>query len=743
MEFLRLARGTVKVTRKIFTRRRLIVGGLLVGAFLIISPIFTYFHFSRDIANRQRLMNRDNTGIIIKDKNGEVLYNYGNINGYPELQLEEISDNLEQAVIASEDQEFYNHEGYSAKGILRAVYANLLNKNPMMYGGSTITQQLVKNKLLGKEKNYFRKYQEVTMAVAVERKYSKREIMEMYLNSVYFGEGAFGIAAAAETYFNKPAEDLTLAESTMLVGLLPAPSAFSPVSGDKQEAKERQEWVLSRMVKNGYIDEEQKQSAENKNIKYASRPKEPHNHAQHFVMMVLDELKEKYGEENIARGGFEVTTTLDLNWQKQSEQRIKDQVEKIKVFGANNASMVAIDPRSGEIRALVGSVDWNNPKYGKVNMALGPRQPGSSFKPIYYTEALDKRLVTAATVLEDEPKKFGDYQPQNFDFKFRGSIPLRYALAQSLNIPAIEVMQKLGVDEASKTAQRMGIQSVNEPEKYGLSLALGTAEVTVLDMTKAYSAFANNGEQYEAHKVVSIKDKFDNDIFEAESKKKRVMSKEASFLISSILSDNKARAATFGNSLTVDGKQAAVKTGTTDDSRDAWTMGYTPDLTVGVWVGNNQNKPMEGLMGSTSAGAIWRDTVSSFAVNQNGDVFKPTNSIVHTQICLFGSMSAVSKDGPYEEYFIKGTEPDSCLDSKEKEKDKPKRREEENEGPSQERENNQGNGNNNSGSGGRGGGVGGPGQVSEPEEPTEEPPTDPEEPPAEEEPTDSTQTSGG
>lgn len=702
---------------RVFTRKRLAIGGGILGLFLIVTPILTYMHFAQAISDRGSLMNRDRTGIVIRDKNGEILYSYGNVSGRSDVPLNEISDNLENAVLASEDQEFYKHEGYSVKGITRAMYANLLSKDATRYGGSTITQQLVKNKLLGNSKNYLRKYQEMVMSVAIEQRYSKSEIMEMYLNSVYFGEGAFGIDAAAKTYFNKSPQELSLSESSMLVGLLPAPSLLSPVSGDKAEAVKQQNRVLTQMVEGGYISEVQKEATAKTPVNYAPVTQKEHRAAQHFSMLVLEELYEKYGEENMIRAGYEVTTTLDLNWQKQAEAQIRERIEQLKSQGATNASMVAIDPKTGEIRVMVGSVNWDDPTFGKVNMAVSPRQPGSSFKPIYYSEALDKKLITAGSILNDKKQKFGEWQPENYDLKYRGDVTVRSALAQSLNIPSVEVIQKLGVHEASQTANRMGITTVTEPDKYGLSLALGTAEVRVLDMANAYAAFANRGEQYNPIKITSIKDKFNKIVYTQEKQiAKRALSSESAFLVSSILSDNKARAPIFGNSLTIPNREVAVKTGTTNDSRDAWTIGYTPGLSIGVWVGNNQNQPMTNLVGSNSAGAIWRGTMSSLIASQPNEKFEPPATIIKKQIC--------NTTGRYDEFFIKSTEPGEACEIKKEEKKQEKK--EEKKQPEEEIKPQK---NETEGEGGRGGG----GQTTLPPPPE---PVDSPEPPVEEEPED-------
>lgn len=657
---MKLIKYTNKVwprIKQVRLRHKIIGASIIMGVVLLVVPILTYAYFARDISNPERLMNRNNTGIILLDRNNEPFYTFGNVGSQDNMKLSDISDEFEHALVASEDESFYKHSGYSVRGVLAALYANVLSRDSTRYGGSTITQQLVKNTLLSNSKDYLRKYQEVSMAIAIERRYSKDEILQMYINSVYFGEGAFGIKQAAKAYYNKVPKDLTAAESAMLVGLLPAPSTLSPISGDATKAGEHQARVLRRMVEAGYITNKQKDEATKQELVYAT-PEAAQKHAQHFAMMVLDELKTKYGEETITRSGYRVTTGLDLNWQKQAEQQVRERVDALKGQGGSNGSLVATDPRTGQIRALVGSADWNNETFGKVNMAVSPRQPGSSFKPIYYAEALEKRHITASTIIKDQPKSYGNYTPQNYDFRFRGDISVRNALGQSLNIPSIEVIQKLGVEEAAATARRMGISDINDPEKYGLTLALGTAEAKLLDMTNAYAALANYGNQYKPVKIVSIKDKYDKTIFAEKARTNRVQSAEASFLMSSILSDNTARAPTFGSSLNIPKRQVAVKTGTTDDYRDAWTIGYTPSLTVGVWVGNNDNQPMAGVAGSVGAGVIWKNSMNTFLGDSPTETFEQPANITKLAVCRHNGLTAVRPaGGTYEEYFIKGGEP--------------------------------------------------------------------------------------
>lgn len=670
------ARSKWHAFRAFHPKKQLAIIGVLVLGFLIFTPIASYAYFVRDINDPERLMNRNSTGINITDRNDETIYSSGRTAATKLYKLPEISDHAEKALLASEDKSFYEHSGFSIKGMAGALFANITNRDLTKYGGSTLTQQLVKNNLLTDSKNIIRKYQELSIAVAVERNYTKDEILEMYLNSVYFGEGAFGIEQAAKTYFGKAPQDLTLAESSMLIGLLPAPSAYSPVSGDAELAKKQQERVLGEMVAAGYITDEEKTAAIAQPLAYSENAEVAQSHAHHFTQMVMKELRDRYGEERVARSGFSVRTSLDLGAQKHAEQTIKDRIAVISSQGAHNAALVAIDPKSGEIKALVGSAEWTNPQFGQVNMAITPRQPGSSFKPIYYAEALDQKLITPATVIRDERKSYGSYRPENYDFRYRGDITVRYALAQSLNIPAVEVMQKLGVDQAAATAKQMGINSITEPEKYGLSLALGSAEAQLLEMTNAYAAFANEGMQYQATSILSIKDKYGSTIYSSRPDARRAQSAEASYLMSSILSDRQARAPLSGSAFNMSGRDVAVKTGTTDDNVDAWTIGYTPSLAVGVWIGNNDHAEMS-VGGTYGAGPIWRSTMQHMLGNSRAESFVMPATVVKQQVCTV--------NGTYEEYFVKGTEQSDPCDRQKRDREEARRKQEEDE-KRQERE---------------------------------------------------------
>ncbi len=647
--------------RKLSWKKRILfIGGPLL-AVLVLIPLLTYLYFARDISDMDRLMNRNNTGIVLYASDGKTeVYSTGRAEHRDLVPLDKISTPVKEALIASEDKDFYEHGGFSILSTLRAVYGYVLNGGGS-FGGSTITQQLAKITVLSSDRSFLRQYQAFSIAVAIENTYSKDEILQMYLNSVYFGENAFGIEQAAKVYFGTTPDKLNLAQAAMLIGVLPAPSIYSPVTGNAEYAKERQTTVLSRMVDNGYITEQEKEKALATKLKYEPA-RSPINDsiAPHFAEMVLGELYEKYGEETVTRSGYRVTTTLDAKVQKALQDGITANMPTIKANGGSNSAAVAIDPKTGEIRGLVGSYDWNDDKFGKVNVATALRQPGSSFKPIYYSHALANGIITPATVLHDKRTDFGGgYVPMNADRQFRGNVTVRNSLAWSLNIPSVEVMQKFGIEDSVDAAQRMGLESINGDHNYGLSLALGAAEVRLLDLTNAYAAFANKGKQYEPTMIKSINSKYGDRVFEAEEpKSEQVISEQGAFLISDILSDNAARAAVFGSSLNVYDaktgavKKVAVKTGTTNDSRDAWTMGYTPQLAVGVWVGNNDNTAMLNG-GSIMAGPIFTKSMGTILAGVDTK-FEKVSGIVQRHVCRsnYGLAEKAVEGKTFAEYFL-------------------------------------------------------------------------------------------
>lgn len=651
--------------KKLSKPKKALVIGTPILAFLILTPIFTYIYFANAIADPDRLMNYNNTGVVLLDKNGQPFYSFGTADRGQRLPLNQIAPITQKALLSSEDKNFYNHGGFSLVSILGALYADIISGNATAYGGSTLTQQLAKNTLLSNNQTIFRKYQELTVALAIEQHYSKDDILDMYLNSVYYGDGAFGIGAAAKTYFGKPASDLDLAQSAMLIGVLPAPSAYSPITGNMTYAKERQATVLSRMVDNKVITQAQADAAKAEQLTYAPQGQGVNGTAPHFAEMVLDQLYSKYGEEVVTRSGYRVTTTLDTSLQNAATAAVNKQIGYIQRNGGSNTAVVAIDPTTGDIRALVGSADYNNASFGKVNMAITPRQPGSSIKTIYYAEALQRGIITPATILKDVPMNFNGYQPLDADRRFRGDVTVRNAISQSLNIPSVEVMQKLTVPLAVDAMKRVGLSTISSSADYGLSLALGSAEVKLTDLTNAYASLANDGNQYDVTMITQIDDKFNKQVFKQSTQTPRqVMGKEGSFLISDILNDESARAPIFGSSLNTNGYDVAVKTGTTDDARDAWTMGYAKQLAVGVWVGNNDNTPMNNG-GSSMAGPIWRSVILAGLNGQKNQPFVVPSDVQRISVCRSNGLRALggNTEATYQEYFMSGTIPTGTCDA--------------------------------------------------------------------------------
>jgi penicillin-binding protein 1A len=640
------------------TKKILIISAPIVG-FLVIVPILTYLYYYNDIGDVERLMNRNNTGVILLDKNGKEFFRIGRAAHHNIVRLEQISDDMEHALVASEDKDFYNHSGFSPLSILRAMYTNVAGGGGGG-GGSTLTQQLAKNTLLSDQRSFMRKYQELTIAMAIEQRYSKKEILEMYLNSVFYGDNSFGIEEAAKNYFGKTPAELDLAESAMLVGVLPAPSAYSPVTGDINLAKERQGTVLSRMVKNGYITEAQKTTALAEELHYIPYKAAVDNQAPHFTTRILNELYNKYGEEQVTRSGYQVTTSLDLDMQTAANEAVQNGRAHLQARDGSNASLVAIDPKTGGILAYVGSADYNDPTWGKVDMVTTKRQPGSSFKPIYYADALANGKITPTTVIEDKKiTDLGDFSPQNASRTNYGNVTVRQALAWSLNVPAVRIMQKEGIDNAIDAAKRLGVTTLKDSSLYGYSLALGSAEVPLQEMTHAYAGFANGGDQYDSYDITSIENKYNQPIYNVTKKSHRAISEAGAYLISSILSDNKTKQRIFGNSLAVYGtdglqKTVAVKTGTTDDSRDAWAVGYVPSLAVGVWTGNNDNSPM-GSGGSDMAGPIWK-ALMKYAIGSSSPGFTQPGGVVKATVC--------TQVGTLTDVFLVDMVPTQCSEQK-------------------------------------------------------------------------------
>ena len=555
----------------------------------------------------------------ILDRKGELIYEIYNDQRRTPLKLEEIPDFIKQATIAIEDKDFYKHYGFSPRGMARAFY-NLAFKSKVQ-GGSTLTQQLVKTALLTPERTVRRKIREFALSMLVEAIYSKDQILEMYLNQIPYGSTAYGIEAASEMYFGKKTKDLALAEAALLAGLPAAPTAYSPFGTNPERAKTRQETVLRRMVEDGYINKEEAEAAAAEELVFA-KPKD--TQATHFALWVKEILAEKYGDSVTEQGGLRVTTTLDLELQELTQTTVAVEVAKLEKQNVKNGAALITSPKNGEILAMVGSKDYNaEDEDGKVNVIFAKRQPGSSIKPLNYALALRDEKITLSTPLVDVPTCFlvhgqQPYCPKNYDGLFHGSQQVRFALGNSFNIPAVRVLALNGLENMVEFARKMGLTTLQDAQNYGLSLTLGGGEVRPYDMAVAFGVFANEGLKQPLNPILKIEDwkgKVWYEKSEAELEGDRVLNPEVTFLISHVLLDNNARAAAFGPSsyLNVVGHpEVSVKTGTTNDRRDNWTIGYTTQILALTWVGNNDNSEMKGAVsGVSGASPIWNKIIKA------------------------------------------------------------------------------------------------------------------------------------
>lgn len=549
----------------------------------------------------------------IFDRNGELIFEIYTDKRRSPVELEDLPDYVKESTIAIEDQDFYRHYGFSLTGITRAAYKIIFRQQ--LEGGSTLTQQLVKNALLTPERTIRRKIREFTLSMVVEALYSKDQILEMYLNQIPYGGTAYGVEAASELYFGKSAKDLSLAESAFLAGLPAAPSRYSPFGARPELAEQRQQTVLRRMVEEGYITKEEEEAAKEEELQFAEReaPKAPH-----FALWIKEQLAEEYGERVVEQGGLRVTTTLDLELQEFAQQAVATEVAELSQYNVGNGAALVTRPMTGEILAMVGSKDYfAEDEDGKVNIIFARRQPGSSIKPLNYSLALRDERVTAATPLADVPTCFSvagqpAYCPRNYDFEFHGTQQVRFALGNSFNVPAVRVLSLNGVENFVEFAQEMGITTFEDPSNYGLSLTLGGGEVRPYDMAVAFGTLANQGIKQNLVAIKKVEDWRGRVLVENEFEEltgDRVLEPGVPFIVSHILLDNNARTAAFGPSsfLNVSGHpEVSVKTGTTNDRRDNWTVGYTELATVVTWVGNNDNSPMSAAVsGVSGASPIW------------------------------------------------------------------------------------------------------------------------------------------
>lgn len=578
-------------------------------------PDFNNFE-NRTVANSTKIYDR--TGKI-------VLYNIHDNVKRTEIPLEEISPYIRQATISIEDSHFYEHYGFRPTSFIRATLANIVSGG-FSQGGSTIDQQVVKNALLTREKTITRKIKEIILSLKLDKEVPKDTILQIYLNESPYGGTIYGVEEACLSYFGKHAKDVTLTEAAYIAALPQSPTYYSPYGKHRDELEKRKNLVLERMYELGYITESERNIAQEE---YVTFEKDVTNSgkALHFVMYIREYLEEKYGTDVVLNGGLKVITTVDYNLQKNLEEIVKEgALENEKKFNATNAAAVAINPRNGQILAMVGSRDFFDTKIpGQYNIATALRQPGSSIKPIIYAAAFALGY-TPETVLFDVPTQFSSrcdaygkpkaganetdcYMPEDYDGKWRGPMTLRDALAQSINVPAVKLLYLTGIDRAIKLAQQMGLSTLNNPERYGLSLVLGGGEITLLELTNAYGVFANNGIYNNPQGILEVRDS-DNNILEKFSlQEKEVLSEPVSSLISSVLSDNVAKIPGYGpissSNFYFKDRPVAAKTGTTNDYRDVWVIGYTPSVVLGMWGGNNDNTPIDKKVAGFVLAPIW------------------------------------------------------------------------------------------------------------------------------------------
>ncbi len=641
--------------------------GISMMMFVCFFAIYDYFFTNLP---SPLLLNKKQQAVTTRifDRNGILLYRIYKDENRTLIPLNKISPYLVKATIAMEDQNFYDHNGFSLKGIVRAAIANFKGEK-ITQGGSTITQQLVKNRLLTSERTIQRKIRELLLSVLVEGSYSKTQILEMYLNQVPYGGTVYGIEEAAWYYFNKSAKNLSLAESALLAGLPAAPSIYNPYGPNPELVYQRRNEVLRRMVEEKFITPQQAYKAQITKLKFREHIIDIK--APHFVMYVKKMLAQKFGEEKLSQGGLQVITTLDYNLQTQVENIVRDEIKKIKHLNINNGASLVTNPKTGEVLAMVGSVnffDFTND--GQVNVTLRPRQPGSSIKPLTYAVALEQGM-TLSTRIKDAPVVFRSagsqpYKPTNYDGKYHGNPSIRESLASSYNIPAVKTLNQIGIDNMINKAEEMGITTWQDRSRFGLALTLGGGEVLMSDMAVLYGTFANQGKKVALDPILEVKDShgqvlYQNSCYEEKCEGKQVLDQDVAYLITSALSDDIARSPAFGRNsvLHIPNQEVAVKTGTTNELKDNWTIGYTSDKLVAVWVGNNDNSRMSYVAsGITGASPIWNKIMRSLLSDNNPHKFSKPDSIIQVDICtVTGTLPCAGCPQVRKEYFADGTQP--------------------------------------------------------------------------------------
>lgn len=640
--------------------------------FLVVFAIFlttTYFFILKDLPFPTKL-NSGNApqATRIFDRNQKLLYSIYATKNQSFVSLSSIPKNVQNAAIAIEDKDFYNHGAIDFRAIFRSL-GSIIFRNELQ-GGSTLTQQLVKNSLLTPERTITRKVKEVMLSFVTEALYPKDKILEMYLNQVPYGGTLWGIEAASQAYFGKKSSELTLSESALLAGLPESPTTNSPFGSRPEFAKKRQELILNKMFEQKYITKAQKDKAIKEKLKFQKAY--DNILAPHFVLYIKDLLIKKYGQKIVEEGGLNVITSLDYSVQELAQKAVLENVQELVDYHVTNGAALVTNPATGEILAMVGSRDYFDTEIdGNVNVTLSHRQPGSSIKPINYAVGLIKGYNGATTFI-DSPVCFPTnegikYCPVNYDGKWHGLVQMRYALGNSINIPAIKMLKVNGIEAMIATSSAMGITTFTDPDRYGLSLTLGGGEVTMLDMAEAFGVFANQGYKINLHPILKIIDSRGEVLDEYNPPSspifgRKILPEGVAFIISDILADNNARLMAFGgfSKLRIPNQVVSVKTGTTNDLRDNWTIGYTPLYVVAVWVGNNDNTPMGGLTsGVTGAAPIWNEIMTKLLEDKPSHPIPRPPSVIQKKICSVSGLIS-SETNPCEtrfEYFIKGTEP--------------------------------------------------------------------------------------
>lgn len=610
--------------------------------FILIISFFIWIFWKLPLPNQ--IDQQEVVSTKIFDRNDKLIYEiFADVKRTP-VEIESLPAYVTQATISIEDKDFYEHYGFSVTGMSRAAYKTLTGQR--LEGGSTLTQQLIKNTLLTPERTIRRKVRELTLALMVEAGFSKDDILEMYLNQIPYGGTAYGIEAASELYFNKQAKDLTLAEASLLAGLPQAPSRFSPFGSQPENAKGRQASVLRRMVEDDYITQNQADMAYEEPLNFAE-PEAPQ--APHFALWVKEQLAEKYGDAVVEKGGLRVKTTLDLELQQFAQETVAEEVEKLSNRNVGNGAAFVTKPDTGEILAMVGSKDYfATDEDGKVNIIFAKRQPGSSIKPLNYALGIQSKRFTASTAFADVPTCFNvpgqsQYCPVNYDGQFHGAVQTRFALGNSYNIPAVRALATNGLEEFVSFANKIGISTFQDPDQYGLSITLGGGEVRPYDMAVAFGTLANGGERVAPIAFLEIADWQGKVLFERDlevDESIEAMDSEAAYIVSHIMLDNNARTQAFGPTsfLNVSGHpEVSVKTGTTNDLRDNWTVGFTSDAVVVTWVGNNDNSPMSGaISGVSGASPIWnrimKEVLDRYEQESHAWPIQPTG-VVGATVC--------------------------------------------------------------------------------------------------------------